>query len=124
MKTYSLILKKMFTLPQYFQIVSFSKFYMNLQQRKKKKRKKKKKKKNPLKKHALSILSIFMLQRVYEMQCSTTALLLNTVAKSRKEGYIAKCTAQNAKMTFELKISTTGFYPKSENIGQMCICIL
>ena len=28
-------------------------------------------------------------------------------------------------MTFEPKMSTIGFYPKSENIGQMCIlCIV
>ena len=44
--------------------------------------------------------------------------------KKKREGYIAKCATQNDKITFEPKMPTIDLYPKSENIGQMCICAL
>ena len=44
----------------------------------------------------------------------------------KREGYIqfAKYATKNAKMTFDPKMPTMFFNPKSENIGQMCIFTL
>ena len=44
--------------------------------------------------------------------------------QKKREGYIAKYATYNAKITFDPKMPTIFFNPKSENIGQMCICTL
>ena len=43
--------------------------------------------------------------------------------KQKRKGYIVKCVTYNAKMIFEPKMLTIGFYQKSENIGLLYISL-
>ena len=43
--------------------------------------------------------------------------------KQKRRFVLENALLQNEKMTFETKMPTIGFYPKSENVGQMCNCV-